>query len=291
VKFAWIAVEKALYPVAVACRVLEVSRSGFYAWERRSPAARHAEDARLRVEVAAAHHGSRGAYGSPRVHRDLREAGRRVGRKRVARLMREQQLAGKCRRRFRTTTNSQHAHPIAENVVKRNFTVDRPNAVWVGDITYIWTLEGWLYLAVLIDLYSRMVVGWSVQDRMDRGIAIEALRMARTRRRPQRGLVQHTDRGSQYASSDYRTALAQGGMVCSMSRKGNCWDNAVAESFFASLKREALDGPAPETRAAARTAIGEYIERFYNSRRRHSHLDYVSPIKYEESFRRTAQAA
>jgi putative transposase len=291
VRFAWIEAEKAVYPRSVACRVLGVTRSGFYAWRKRPPSRREIEDARLGVEIAAIHRRSRRAYGSPRVQRDLRAQGLWIGRKRIQRLMRLHSLVGKHRRRFRTTTNSRHGQAVAENIVNRNFTVDRPNAVWVGDITYVWTAEGWLYVAVLLDLFSRMVIGWGIHDRMDRGVALEALRMALRRRGAPAGVVHHTDRGSQYVNRDYKAVLGAAGAVRSMSRKGNCWDNAVAESFFATLKRELLDGPVFPTRAEARAAIAEYIERFYNFERRHSHLDYVSPIEYETAHRRAQEAA
>lgn len=280
-KFAFILARAVAFPVAFMCRVLGVSVSGFYAWRRRPEPERAKVDARLAVEVAASHKRSRGRYGSPRVHADLRARGVRVGRKRVERLMREQGLQARRRRRFRKTTDSAHAQPIAPNVLERDFETSAPNQVWVTDVTYVWTHEGWLYLAAIIDLYARRVVGWATSESNDTKLALAALAMASSRRKPPRGLVHHSDRGSPYASDEYRRALAQLGIVASMSRKGDCWDNAVAESFFATLKVELVDDADYATRAAAASSIGDYIESFYNRERRHSHLGYVSPVEYE----------
>ncbi len=230
------AAEKALYPVTLMSRLLEVSRSGFYAWDKRAESARRRSDRALVVHIKAAHRASRDTYGSPRVHRELLAQGHTVGRGRVARLMRENALRGKRKRRFRNTTQSVHAHPIAPNVLKREFTVDKPNAAYVSDITYIWTLEGWLYLAVILDLYSRRVVGWAMGPRIDQALTLRALDMASDGCKAVAGLIHHSDRGSQYAANDYRKLLEARGMTCSMSRKGNCWDNAVAESFFCDAK-------------------------------------------------------
>lgn len=280
-KFAFILARAVAFPVALMCRVLGVSVSGFYAWRKRPESARTKDDARLAVEVAASHKRSRGRYGSPRVHADLRARGVRVGKKRVERLMREQGLAARQKRRFRNTTDSAHAQPIAPNVLERDFETSAPNNVWVTDVTYVWTDEGWLYLAIIIDLYARRVVGWATSESNDTKLALAALAMAVSRRKPPRGLVHHSDRGSPYASDDYRRALAQLGIMASMSRKGDCWDNAVAESFFATLKVELVDDADYATHAAAASALGEYIESFYNRERRHSHLGYVSPAEYE----------
>ncbi len=224
-KFAFIFARAVAFPVALMCRVLGVSRSGFYAWRERPASAHSRDDARLAVDVAAAHKRSRGRYGSPRVHAELRAQGVRVGRKRIERLMRERGLRARPRRRFRKTTDSRHPHPIAPNVLERNFEASAPNQVWVTDVTYVWTHEGWLYLAVMLDLYARRVVGWAVSQANDTTLALAALSMATTRRNPPRGLIHHSDRGSSYASSDYRRALADKGMVPSMSRKGDCWDS------------------------------------------------------------------
>lgn len=282
--FAFIEAEKAEWPVGVQCDVLGVSRSGYYAWKGRPEAPRAAEDAELLAEIKAAHKAGRGNYGSPRVHRELRANGRRVGRKRVERLMRKAGIVARKKRRFRRTTDSNHPHPIAPNVLARNFEVELPNVAWVTDVTYVWTHEGWLYLAVILDLFSRRVVGWSASANNDRALAISALDAATSERSPEEGLVHHSDRGSVYASGDYGDELTNIGAVKSMSRKGDCWDNAVAESFFATIKGEMIDHENFATRGAAIAAIGEYIDGFYNSCRRHSTIGYVSPIEFELKF-------
>ena len=278
--FQWIAAEKAQYPVRVLCRTFEVSPSGFYAALGRVPSARAQEDIalrqRLRVEAAAA----RQAYGSPRLHRCLQAAGHAVGRNRVIRLMRAEGLQVRRRRRFRRTTQSGHDQPIAPNRLARRFQVTRPNRVWVADLTYLDTAEGWLYLAVLVDLYARRVVGWATRPTLATDLPVAALDMALTQRRPPRGGLHHSDRGLQYASTTYRARLHQHGWVASMSGVGNCYDNAVAESFFASLKRD-LDVDCWPSRAAAHTAVADYIERFYNPVRLHSTLNYQSPVQFE----------
>jgi putative transposase len=281
VRFAFIATEKACFPVALLCRVLQVSRSGFYAWRIRPPAARTQQDQRLAISVAAIYARSRGRYGSPRVHAEMCESGQRTGRKRVARLMRRQGLRARQRRRYRRTTDSGHGLAIKGNVLARRFAVAQPNAGWVTDITYLWTLEGWLYLAVILDLFSRRVVGWSMSESLERGLALDALKMALAERQPPPGLIHHSDRGSQYASHDYQQLLAQHGIIASMSRRANCWDNAVAESFFATLKMELVYQTQWSTRDQARTAVFEYIESFYNRRRRHSVIGYLSPSQFE----------
>ena len=283
-KFALIDAEKAQWPVEVQCDVLGVSRSGYYAWKDRPAAPRAAEDAELVVEIKAAHKAGRGNYGSPRVHRELRAKGRRIGKKRVERLMRREGIVGRRKKRFRKTTDSNHSHPIAPNVLERNFDVELPNAAWVTDVTYVWTHEGWLYLAAILDLFSRRVVGWAVSANNDRALAISALDRAVAEREPTPGLVHHSDRGSVYASGDYGGALTKLGAVKSMSRKGDCWDNAVAESFFATIKGEMIDHEDFQTRAAAIAAIADYIDGFYNTCRRHSSIGYVSPIEFELKF-------
>jgi putative transposase len=281
VRFAFIATEKAHFPVALLCRTLEVSRSGFYAWKHRPQAARTLRDQSLGLEIAAIFAESHRRYGSPRVHAQLRAAGHRTGRKRVARLMRAAGLRARERRRFRCTTDSRHGMAIRENLLARRFTVTAPNTRWATDITYLWTLEGWLYLAVMLDLFSRRVVGWSVSERLERGLALDALKMALEARRPSQGMLHHSDRGSQYASHEYQALLAEHGIVSSMSRRANCWDNAVAESFFASLKMELVYQTRWRTKDEARSALFEYIEVFYNRRRRHSALGYKSPAEFE----------
>jgi len=290
VRFAFIAEEKAAFPVRLLCRTLQVSRAGFYAWEGRPPAPRVQADARLGLEIAAIHAESRQRYGSPRIHAELGHRGCRTSRKRVARLMRTRGLVARRRRRFRVTTHSQHPFPVAPNVLARQFERHQPDRAWATDITYIPTGEGWLYLAVLLDLCSRLAVGWAMSDRITDELTLDALGMALARRRPPQGLLHHSDRGSQYASGDYQQVLAQHGIVGSMSRRGNCWDNAVAESFFATLKVELVHDAAWATRAAARAELVEYLEVFYNGQRRHSALGYLSPRAFERQREQEALA-
>jgi putative transposase len=280
VRFQFVAVEKAEYGVALVCRCLAVSSAGFYAWHRRRPSDRDDADRRLAVEIAAAHTESRRTYGSPRIHEELRTQGHRVSRKRVARLMREQGLRGRRRCQQPRTTDSRHTLPVADNVVNRAFDVATPNTVWAGDITYLATREGWVYLAVLIDLWSRRVVGYAMSAEPTRRVVLEALHQALDRRPTRSALTHHSDRGSQYASHDYRAVLGTEGIVCSMSRRGNCWDNAVVESFFGTLKTELAETMWP-SRAAAVAAVTDYIDVFYNRRRRHSSLGYLSPVDFE----------
>jgi putative transposase len=281
VRFVFIAAEKALYPIRLLCEVLDVTPSGYYAWVDRPASPKKIADAQLLLEIKAALVRGRGAYGSPRVHRELRAHGIRVGKKRIERLMRENGLEARQKRRFVHTTDSRHEHPIAPNVLDRAFDVDQANKAWVGDVTYIPTAEGWLYLAVLLDLFSRRVVGWATSASNDRDLALSALANALRARRPRPGLVHHTDRGSPYASDDYRRVLVAHAITASMSRTGDCYDNAVAESFFATLKAEHVDHEDFATRDLGTASIGEYIEGFYNCARRHSHVGYVSPIEFE----------
>lgn len=267
------------------CQVLEVSKAGYYEWRKHQSCRRVQRDAELREKIVEIHRKSRKTYGSPRVHRDLRKLGDSCGRKRAARLMREAGIKGKQRKRFRRTTQSNHEHPIAENVLNRRFDpkeIGAPNVVWSGDITYIWTLEGWLYLAVILDLFSRRVIGWSMRHTMKAELALDAFQMAVDQRRPSPGVIHHTDRGVQYACREYRKLLTQNGMTCSMSRKADCWDNAVSESFFATLKSELIETRIWETREQARMAVFEYIEVWYNRERLHSSLGYESPVAFEE---------
>jgi putative transposase len=281
-RFAFIDVEKAMYPLRILCRVLRVSRSGYYAWRDRKPSARALEDEQLRPKVVEAFKTGRGTYGSPRVHDELMDQGFEIGRRRVARLMRELRLQGVTPRKFIVTTDSDHRHPIAANVLDRNFEASRPNEKWVTDITYVWTSEGWLYLATVMDLYSRRIVGWSMADHLRTELCLDALQMAIKQRTNIKGLVCHSDRGVQYASDRYRETLKSHGIECSMSRRASCWDNAVAESFFGTLKNELIYRRPWLDRASVRDAISEYIEVFYNRIRKHSTIGNISPAKFEE---------
>lgn len=290
-RFDFIEAQKANYPVRLLCSVLEVSRAGFYAWLKRRPSQRSIEDQKLLAEIRAIHAESRGTYGSPRIHAELRERGHHVGKNRVARLMGENEVKSGRRKKFVKTTDSAHDHPIADNVVARNFEAQAPNDVWVTDITYIRTGEGWLYLAAILDLFSRRVVGWATSSSLHRQLALDALSEALSTRDVRPGLVHHSDRGCQYASIEYREVLDANDMVCSMSRKGDCWDNAVAESFFATVKGELVDRRCFATHAEARRALFDYIELFYNRRRRHSSLGYAIPTEFEKTYNAIKQAA
>ena len=238
----------------------------------------------LLPKIREIHRQHRGRYGSPRIHLELVTQGVPCGRKRVARLMREHGIAAKQRRRFVRTTDSKHDFPVAPNLVQRQFEVAAPNKVWVADITYLWTAMGWLYLATVLDLFSRKIVGWAMNEQIDRFLACAALRMAIMRRCPARGLIHHSDRGVQYASGDYRQMLRDHGMECSMSRKGDCWDNAVQESFYGRLKVELVHECDYRTHAEARSSVFGYIEAYYNTRRRHSSLGYLSPDEFERRY-------
>jgi transposase InsO family protein len=263
------------------CKLLNVSRSGYYAWRKRPESRRSRENRALEDKIRVLHKASHGIYGSPRVHRDLVDAGVRCSKHRVARIMRNAGIRSRTKKKFKATTNSKHNLPVAPNLLEQNFTVEAPDRTWVGDITYIPTDEGWLYLAILLDLYNREVVGWAASPRMTRQLVIEALQMALGRRDPGHGLVHHTDRGSQYASYDYQDILKEHDIVCSMSRKGNCYDNAVAESFFGRLKSEWVNHQRYLSRSEAIQSLFYYIEIFYNRKRRHSSINYVTPQEYE----------
>ena len=272
------------------CRVLGVSRSGYYAWRKRPQSQRQRQNRLLTVQIAAIFRASRQSYGSPRVRAELRAQGVRCAAKRVARLMRQAGLsARRARRRVRTTT----ADPtlgVAANLLNRDFTASAPNQKWLADITYLPTHEGWSYLAVVLDLFSRRVIGWAMRATLERDVVISALEQALQQRRPVHDLMHHSDRGSQYASLEYQHQLAGAGISCSMSRTGNCWDNAPMESFFGSLKSE-LGQQAYASRAAACSAVFDYIEHFYNRQRRHSALGYLSPAAYEQQYREQQLAA
>ena len=274
---------KAEYSVSTLCRVLKVRRSGYYAWADREESVHSTDDRRLVVEIRAVFAETKQRYGSPRVHRELRKRGIHVCRHRVARLMREQRLRARPRRRFVTTTDSRHDMPTPKNILNRDFSPAAPNRAWAGDVTYLRTPEGWLYLAVLLDLYSRLVVGWAMSERNDEALTLAALQMALDQRQPEPGLVHHSDRGATYASGTYQDVLVKYGIVCSMSRKGNCWDNAVAESFFSTLDIECGRGEVFSSRIAARREVTDYILSFYNPTRLHSTLGYMSPMEYERA--------
>ncbi len=284
-RFAFIQTEKATWPVATMCRTLCVSPAGFYAWCQRPESERAREDRRLGALVREAHDRSRKTYGSPRVHADLKLRGVDVGRRRVMRLMRQQGLRGRRRRRFVRTTNSNHGLPVAPNLLARDFRAERPNRRWVADITYLRVGDAWLYLAVVLDLFSRFVVGWALSTAIDTELVNKALWMALERRCPDAGLLHHSDRGSQYASGDHRALLKAHGITCSMSRKGDCYDNAVMESFFGTLKTEL--GESFESVEEAERQLFDFIEVFYNQQRLHSTLGYLSPGAWE----RRAEAA
>lgn len=282
-RFAFIDAEKAHHDVSILCRVLRVQRSGYYAWCSRGESTRAVEDRRLTVEVRAAFEERKRRYGSPRLFRELRSRGVHVGRHRVARLMREQRLCARPRRRFVKTTESNHGLSTPSNVLNRQFVVDEPDRVWAADVTFLPTLEGWFYLAVVLDLYSRRVVGWAMSTHNDETLTLAALRMAIGQRQPAPGLMHHSDRGTTYASGTYQDVLAQHGMICSMSRKGNCWDNAVVESFFSTLDIECANQRPFSSKSAARREVTEYILGFYNPTRLHSSLGYMSPMEFERA--------
>ena len=263
------------------CRIIGASRSGYYRWKIQPQSKRQKENEKILVEIKESHKNSRRAYGSPRIVEDLKEKGMKCGKNRVARLMKANGIAGKAKKKFKATTNSNHALPVAENLLNQNFEAVKPNTVWLSDITYIATLEGWLYLVVIIDLFSRQVVGWGMSDRLTSEFVVKALYQAIGRRHPGSGCIFHSDRGIQYASGDFRDELKAYGFTQSMSRKGNCYDNAVSESFFHTLKTEHVYDYRYETRAEARLSIFEYIEMFYNRQRRHSALGYRSPVSFE----------
>jgi putative transposase len=267
------------------CKVLQVSRSGYYAWSKRPPSPRTLENEQLSEEIQQIHQDSRKTYGSPRIHMALMAKGWEVSRQRVVRLMEKLGITAQTKRKFKATTDSGHDLPIASNVLDRNFVTSEPDQTWVADITYIWTTEGWLYLAVILDLFSRRIVGWSMAEYMRSDLVLSALDAALGHRIPSAsGLLFHSDRGSQYASDTYQSALSNAGITCSMSRRANCWDNAVAESFFGTLKTELIHRTTFSTRTIAKTTIAEWIEVFYNRQRIHSTLGYVSPVQFEEDY-------
>jgi len=270
---------------------MQVSRCGYYAWCKRPQSAREQANQELTEQIKTAFEASDQTYGSPRLYIELQEQKIACSEKRIARLMRLCNLKASLPKRFVATTDSAHALPVAKNVLDRQFAVETPNARWTCDITYIWTSEGWLYLAVVLDLFSRCIVGWAMGSTLECSLVLSALGMAITNRHPQAGLLCHSDRGSQYASDDYQKALAEAGIECSMSRRGNCWDNAPTESFFATLKRECVYRYRFATRQGARTTVFRYIEVWYNRKRRHSALGYVSPEAFEQQYQQRQQRA
>ena len=283
-RYDFIRQQQKAYPVTVLCYVMEVSRSGYYKYLKTKHENKVDPDFELISIVRQIHSDTRGSYGSRRMSGQLRDNGYDVGRYRARSLMKKADVSVKCRKKFKRTTDSNHNQPIAPNLLKRQFEVDRPDTVWCADITYLWTLQGWLYLAVVLDLYSRKIVGWAMSNRLTDPLVKEALSMAYWRRKPEKGLIHHSDRGSQYAGNDYQKLLEQYGMVCSMSRKGDCWDNAVVESFFHSLKTEWIADTIYRTRDEARSDVIKYIEMFYNSHRLHSLSGYKTPNAFENNF-------
>lgn len=268
--------------MTVLCAVMEVSRSGYYDYVQRQVAGiESAQEQALGYRVKTIHEETRGSYGSRRMAKQLQAEGHAVGRYQARSLMRQAGVAVKPKRRFKATTDSRHQYPVAPNLLDRQFAVAAPDQVWAADISYLWTAQGWLYLAVVIDLYSRRVIGWALADHLRVDLVKEALTMALWRRKPKAGLIHHSDRGSQYACHAYQTLLAKHGILGSMSRQGDCWDNAVVERFFGSLKGERTSHRLYSTRAEAKGDVIDYIEMFYNSRRRHSYLGYVSPMEFE----------
>ena len=280
-KYAWIDGQRQAYPLPTMCTTLAVSISGYRAWKSGGRSnGKRLRDPQLLALIRAIHAQLKGAYGSPRMVKEIRGRGFPAGKERVERLMRENGIRARHKRRYKATTDSKHALPVAANLLERNFSPSAPNQAWSADLTYVWTDEGWLYLAVVLDLFNREVVGWSIKPRMTSDIVIDALTMAWFRRKPAPGLMHHSDRGSQYASHAFQDKLTEYGMVCSMSRKGNCWDNAPTESFFNSLKNERVHGARYSTRNEAIADLFAYIEPFYNRSRRHSTLGYKSPTQF-----------
>ena len=269
------------YPIRLMCRALSVSPAGYYAWGSRPESDRSMHNRALLSEIQIIHRESRETYGSPSIWDALIKRGHGVGENRIARLMRVAGIRAKTVKKWRVTTDSAHLWPVATNTLNRQFQVAQPNRVWAGDLTYVWTAEGWLYLAVILDLYSRLVIGWAMGQRLTGELAEHALLMALATRQPQAGLLHHSDRGSQYAATRYQHLLTTHGITPSMSRRGNCWDNACVESFFGTLKRELVHHRHYATRDEAKQDIFEYIEVFYNRRRRHSTLGYYSPAEFE----------
>jgi len=281
-RYAAIAELAPTYPIVALCRALQVSESGYYAWKRRSPSQRQQQDITLGEQIDHVYQVSRQTYGSPRIHAEVQAAGHQCGRKRVMRLMRARGLTAQRQRHRCRTTDSFHANPVAPNSLARDFTARRPNEKWVADITGVWTQTGWLYVALVLDVYSRLIVGWAMDATRDDELVLKAMRMALAYRRPDAALLHHSDRGSQYTSGQYQALLASWDIEVSMSRKGDCYDNAMMESFNATLKGECCDRQVWTSQTHARQAIFEFIEIWYNRQRRHSALGYISPVAFEQ---------
>jgi putative transposase len=291
VRYLFIKEHQEQFSLCALCRVMQVCRGGFYAWRKREKSPRQLQNERLTEQIKTAHKESKETYGSPRIFAELKEAGVACSEKRIARLMRLAQIRAVLPKRFVVTTDSNHQMPVAENLLARTFDAETPDTRWTADITYIWTSQGWLYLAVILDLFSRRIVGWAMNQAIDRSLVLSALDMAIVSRNPSQNMLCHSDRGSQYASDDYQRRLKDVGIVCSMSRRGNCWDNAPTESFFASLKKELVHRTRFETTEQARAAIFEWIEVWYNRKRRHSAIGYISPETFERQHQQEAVRA
>ena len=281
-KYRFISDQRERANVGLMCKVLNVSRSGYYAWIKRPESRRSRENRKLADHIKVIHAKSRKIYGAPRIHKELKENGVSCGHNRVARIMKQEGLRSVAPKKFKATTDSNHNFPVSPNLLKQDFNVKEPHRVWLADITYISTGEGWLYLSVIMDLGSRRIMGWAMSDRMKRKLTLDALMMALCNRPQSNGIIHHSDRGSQYASSEYQKELKEHGLTSSMSRKGNCWDNAPLESFFHSLKTEWVYRFRYKTRQEARASLFDYIEIFYNRQRRHSTLGYITPCQYEQ---------
>lgn len=284
-KYEFIHANRSDYAVEEMCHVLNTSRSGYYIWLKQGEPKRIRRDKELLVKIKRSFEKNKERYGAPRIYKDLRAEKISCSKPRIARLMKENNLKAKAARKYKVTTDSSHSKPVAPNLLKQNFNVAAQNQVWVSDITYIWTMKGWLYLAIVLDLYSRKIVGWSMSNRINKELVINAFMQAYWKRKPDKGLIFHSDRGSQYASNNFRNLLKQFDIKQSMSGKGNCYDNAVAESFFKTIKVELINWETYYSRTQARTSIFEYIEAYYNKERRHSALNYLSPNDFEVNYR------
>jgi putative transposase len=280
-KYPFISAHRKIFRVGLMCSILDISRSGYYIWLRRPESLRKKENSKLAARIKVIHGQKRKIYGSPRIHKELNEDGVVCSRNRVARIMKQEGVRAVVPRKYKATTDSKHNFPVAPNLLKQDFNIKEPNKVWLADITYIPTFEGWLYLAAVMDLGCRRIKGWSMSNRLTKELALDALRMAICNHPKTTGIIHHSDRGSQYASLDYQKLLKDKALICSMSRKGNCWDNAPMESFFHTLKTEWVYGLKYNTRQQAKASIFEYIEIFYNRQRRHSSLQYMNPCQYE----------